>query len=629
MPYGYTGKILRVDLKKRTINEEKIEKNVYRLFMGGSCLAAHYMLRDLKPRIDPLSPANILILSTGVLTGVPVPGSAIFSVVSKSPQTGGIHEAPTPGFMGEQIKKAGYDAVIISGASTSPVILKIHDNRVEFLDASGLWGLDTADAIAGVKEMLGEEYSACAIGIAGENLVSFASIVHDYMFFSSRGGLGAVMGSKRIKAIAVHGTHDIPIFDRKKLNGYSDRFKTHFLENPVNKGQYEGGGHAGFIDWMSREGILSAQNARYTGFKGVESIDGTTIAEKFGYENISCANCFGGCKRRYKTSIECIDPRYGAPELETLSSIAVGSEIEDMHSALMACDRTSRYGLDGTSSGIVLAFANECAEIGILTRKDFGGIEPGFGKGEVGVLLLDKIARREGIGDILAGGVRSASEKIGGRASEFALHVKGMEVPLHDPRVKSMLGLGYAVNPNGPVYTTVEHDTDFDFSAPELFMEKVTPLTVFHRLESSYLGPEKVRMFYLLQPGFSMLDAVGACIFAFSPVRYFDFRDLVVIIDAVTGWETSLFELFKAGERRTAMFRRFNTQEGFSSEDDRLPDRYFQPIEKGPKKGIALDREEFERAKRLCYGLAGWDETTGSPRDEKLLELGIGWEGRV
>jgi len=629
MSYGYRGKVLRIDLTKRSTNEEGVEKSVYRLFMGGSCLAAHYMLKELKPRVDPLSPANILVLSTGVVSGAPVPGSAIFSVISKSPQTGGIHEAPTPGFMGEQIKKTGYDAVIISGASASPVILKIHDNHVEFLDAGSLWGLDTAEAIAGVKEMFGEEYSVCSIGIAGENLVSFASIVHDYMFFSSRGGLGAVMGSKRVKAIAVHGTHDIPIFDRNKLNGYSDRFKTHFLENPVNRGQYEGGGHAGFIDWMSREGILSARNARYTGFEGAKSIDGTTIAEKYGYENISCANCFGGCKRQYKTSIPGIDLRYGAPELETLSSIAVGSEIEDMQQALKACESTARYGLDGTSSGVVLAFVNECAEKGILTSRDFGGIEPGFGKGEACALLLDKIARREGIGDILAGGVRSASNKIDGPAQEFALHVKSMEVPLHDPRIKAMLGLGYAVNPNGPIYTTVEHDTDFDFSAPELFMEKVTPLTVFHRLESSYLGPEKVRMFYLLQPGFSMLDAVGACIFAFSPVRYFDFRDLVGIIDAVTGWETSLFELFKAGERRIAMFRMFNAREGFTPQDDKLPQRYFQPIEKGPRQGIALDLAKFERAKRLYYGLAGWDETTGNPIEEKLLELGIGWEGRV
>lgn len=623
MPYGFSGKVLRIDVSALNFTTETIDEKLYRLYMGGSCLAAHYLLKELQTGTDPLSPENLLIFSTGVVTGAPVPGAALFSVVSKSPLTGGIHESPTPGHMGEQIKKAGFDAVVIQGKSQRPLFLFINDDSVVFMDAGKLWGLDTADAIEIIKEDLKGEVSVCVVGIAGENLVAYASIVHDYIFNTSRGGLGAVMGSKLIKAIAIKGTGNVPVRDPPALRCYSRRFQKHFLENPVNRGHFEGGGHAGFIHWMCREGILSTRNALRTGFEKAESIDGGTIASKYGYRNISCANCFGGCRRIYEKEIDGFDKRYGAPELETLSSIAVGSEIDDMQSALSACGLTARYGLDGTSTGVVLAFANECFEKGILTREDTDGIDLGFGNGSGVVSLIGKIAHREGIGGILAEGVRIASEKIGKDSKSFALHVKGMEVPLHDPRIKAMLGLGYAVNPNGPVYTTVEHDTDFDFNAPELFMQKVTPLTVFDRLESHSIGPQKVRMFTLLQPAFSMLDVLGACIFAFSPVRYFDYRDLVGIVEAITAWETSLFELFKAGERRTVMFRLFNVREGITADDDTLPDRYFRPIEKGPKKGFRLDKKEFGEAKRLYYRMAGYNESNGIPSREKLLELGM------
>ena len=629
MPFGYTGKILRINVSDQSFREETIDEKMYRLYMGGSCLAAHYLLKEQKAHIDPLSADNLLIFSTGVVTGAPVPGSALFSVLSKSPLTGGLHESPTPGYMGGKLKVAGYDAVIIKGKAHKPVLINISNNRVEFIDASDIWGLNTAEAIHRAKIKVGHDASVCAVGIAGENLVKYASIVHDYLFNTSRGGLGAVMGSKLIKAIAVKGKGTLSMYNSRKLHQYSERFKNHFLENPVNKGQYEGGGHAGFISWMCKEGILSTRNAHYTGFEKAESIDGGTIAAKYGYENISCVSCFGGCKRRYHNKIDDYDNRYGAPELETLSSIAVGSEIDDTGSALKACNLTSRYGLDGTSTGVVLAFANECFEENLLTPGDTGGIRLGFGNGAGAVSLIDKIARREGIGDILAEGVAVAADSIGKVSKDFALHVKGMEVPLHDPRIKAMLGQGYAVNPNGPIYTTVEHDTDFDFSAPELFMRKATPLTVFHRLDSHYIGPEKVRMFSLLQPAFSMLDAVGACIFAFSPVRYFDFSDLVGIINAITGWETSLFELYKVGERRTNMFRMFNVREGFAPDDDRLPERYFHPIEKGPKKGFKLNKTEFEKAKNLYYRMAGWDNRSGCPTFEKQLELGIEEFGKV
>jgi aldehyde:ferredoxin oxidoreductase len=596
MPAGYHGSVLHVDLNTLGHETRPIDPRLYRLYLGGSCLAAHFMLKEQQPGVDPFSGDNLLIFSTGVVTGAPVPGSALYSVVSKSPLTGRIYESPTPGHLGARLKEAGFDAVVIRGRAEDPI-----------------------------KEKLQKDVSVGVIGIAGEKLVRYASIVNDCVFNTSRGGLGGVMGSKRIKALAVGGGKPLEVHDYRSLTRFTERYKSHFLENPVSRGHHDDGGAAGFTEWLSSEGLWSARNAHHTRFSEAASIDGKTITDKYGYENVSCTHCFGGCKRILKTTIEGIDNRYGAPELETLGSIGCGSEIGDLPSVLKACELTSRYGLDGTSTGAVIAFTNECYENGILPKDDLDGLSLGFGNGKGALQLIERIARREGIGDILAEGTRTAAQKFGARAQPFAIQVKGMEVSCHDPRTKAMLGLGYAVNSNGPVYTAVEHDTDFDFDAPELFMRKVSPLTVFDRLDGNYLGPEKVRMFYLLQPAFSMLDAIGACIFGFSPVRYFDFRDLVNIVDGITGWETSLFELFKAGERRLNMFRAFNMREGFTPADDALPARYFQPIEKGPKKGIRLDPAEFEKAKRFYYRMAGWDVETGWPCYEKLLELGVEW----
>jgi len=272
--FGYAPKILRIDVGEQRFRWEHVDESLYRLYMGGSCLAAHVLLTELPPGIDPFSPKNLLVFSAGVVTGAPVSGSSILSVVSKSPLTGGIHEAPTPGHMGENMKKAGYDVIILHGRSPKPVYLLVEEKGVQFFDALDLWGMSTAEAFDAIKMKVGSDVSVCTIGIAGEKLVRYSSIVHDYMFNTSRGGLGAVMGSKLVKGMAVRGETGPVFYDSYRLDMYAKRFREHFLENPVSRGHYEGGGHAGFIERMSSEGILSAKNARYTGFQGAHSVDG-------------------------------------------------------------------------------------------------------------------------------------------------------------------------------------------------------------------------------------------------------------------------------------------------------------------------------------------------------------------
>jgi aldehyde:ferredoxin oxidoreductase len=342
---------------------------------------------------------------------------------------------------------------------------------------------------------------------------------------------------------------------------------------------------------------------------------------------VDCYGCFGGCKKKLD-GVEAIgvDRRFGLIDVETLASCASNLLIDDQAMTLKLWDTVCQYGLDGTSLGGVLAFAIECFEHGLIGETDTGGVRLRWGDAHSALHLTRQIACREGVGHLLAEGVRRASGRIEG-SQRFAMHVKGVEVPCHEPRIKQMLGLGYAVSPIGPYFSIVEHDTDFDFDTDALYMKKVSPLGIHERLKAESLSEQKVRMFYLLQPaGFSMLEALCCCIFAFSPVRYFDFHQLVELVNAATGWESSLFELWKIGEKRINLFRLFAAREGISKEDDTLPGRLFEPIEDGPKKGTGIDYAEFVQARELYYELAGWDQN-GIPRRSKLLELDLLEEG--
>jgi len=595
----------------------------YRKYMGGSCIGAYYLLNELKPGIDPFSKENLLIFSTSMISGVKCPGTAMHTVISKSPLTETIGESVTPGYFAEMIKKAGYDAIVIEGKSNEPVYIYINNENVEYRSAKNIWGKRTNDAYDCIKsEMEESEVSISLIGPAGENLVRFASIVSDLIFNSSRCGLGAVMGSKNLKAIAVYGNREIEVYNEKKLDQLSRYFKENFMKNPVNALQYNNGGSGGFLNEMSKQGILSTKNFKTASFKNSKHIDGGAIANKYKYKNINCSNCFGGCKRVLKgIDKNKFDKRFGAPELETIASIPYNLQISDTLSVIEIQQQISSLGLDGTSCGTTLGFIFECFEKKLIDINETGGLRLEWGNSEVVIELINQIAYRKGIGDLLAEGVKRASNKIDGSKS-FTLHIKGLEMPMHEPRVKQMLGFGYAIGETGPIYTIVEHDTDFDFNAPELFLKKVSPLTIYDRAAAAELSNKKIRNFFLLKQAFSMLDALDACIFAFSPVRFFDFKHLVEIINAVTGWETSLFELLKLGEKRAAMFRIFSKRESIDEKYDMIPNRLYEPIENGVTRGLKIKEEDFKKAKKLYYKMAGYNKK-GFPTYEKLLELGI------
>jgi len=626
MNKSYTGRVLRVDLSSSRVwteEPEKLDPHFYRRYWGGSCLGTYYLLKEIPPRTEPFAPENVLVFATSAVSGADAPGLARFAVLAKSPMTGAVGEALAEGNWGPKLKRAGFDAIVIQGAAKNPVYLSVRDGEAELRDASGLWGKDTGDTVEAVHADLHDESASVAcIGPAGERRVRYASIVSDWAFMNARTGLGAVMGSKNLKAIAVRGEETVPVADPACVTRLTKQFEERFQENFVNKAVYEGG-TASFLGFLNDAGLTSTQNARTTHWPDAATVSGEVIHKEHFDHRAACFSCPASCHRVLKEVDRYgVDARYGAPELEVLMAFGNGCQIADLGILLKVNELCFRYGLDPVSVGVTTAFAMECAEEGLL---EGDGLDLRFGSADGIPQLIEMIASRQEIGDLLAEGASRAAETIGGRAKDLAVHVKGLELPLHDPRTKAMLGLSYALSTTGPDDMAVEHDTDYDANAPELFMDRVETLGIWNRRDATDLGPEKVRMLCYLQQVFSFMDSLCLCKFAFAPCRYYSFTEMVDLVSAICGWETSLWDLQKLGERRLAMQRCFNVREGLGPDDDRLPQRVYEPIASGPNEGVCMHRNAVEEAKKTYYRIRDWDPETGLPSVTKLEELDVGW----
>jgi aldehyde:ferredoxin oxidoreductase len=626
MPYGYTGKILRIDLNSKKVTIDTNDEVWYRTYWGGAAMAAWYMLKEMEAGIDPLGPDNMLLFMNSPIVGAPLPGLSRMVVCAKSPLTGGFGESQAGGFWAPELKKAGWDGLIITGKADSPMYLMIKDDQIEFKDAGHLWGLETAEAQTKIREENGDDRIRVAqIGPSGEKMVRFSSIVNDLNHVAGRTGLGAVMGSKNLRAIAVRGTQDIQIKDPEVVKEKAKWFAQNFMDNPQGRDLHLIGTSV-FVAPQNELGILPTKNFCDGSFEGADSISGETMTETILKKREGCYACPVRCKRvvaieegPYK-----VDPTYGGPEYETLGALGCYLQISDLAAVAKGAEMCNKYGLDTISTGGVLAFAMECYEKGILTKEDTDGIEMTWGNGAALVEMIEKINKREGFGDILAEGSMRAAKKIGKGAEKYAIHVKGQEVPAHEPRGKGMLGITYSVSELGAEHTRVEHDTDFDFTAPEIWLEQAKSLGLLRRLPTETIDEDKVRMYYYLQHHFSMLDVLGCCLFTFAPVRTFTMADLVDMTSAITGWETSLWELMKAGERRWNMARAFNIREGFTKDDDWLPERLFEPLQTGALKGKGIIKSELREAIDLYYQMCNWTEDA-VPTKAKLVELDLKW----
>jgi len=626
MPFGYNGKILQVDLSNKKITVDEPDEYFYRTYGGGACLGAYYLLKELEPGINPLNPDNLLIFAGSVVTGAPAPGFARSAIVSKSPLTGSIGESQAGGFFGPELKFAGYDAIVIKGKAEKPVYLSIRDEKAEIKDAAHLWGKTTGEAQAIIRKELSDEHIIVAlIGQAGESLVKYACVLNNLKNAYGRMGMGAVMGSKNLKAIAVRGHKAVEMKDRETVLRLAKHFSKNFKEESPDNIGLNDLGTAQYVIGQNEDGQLPTRNFQTGYMEGAENLSGQKMKETILVDREGCYACPVKCKRVVKAEEPfLVDPIYGGPEYETIAMLGSNCGINDLVAVAKANELCNKYGLDTISTGGAIAFAMECYENGIITKKDTQGIELRFGNAEAMLEMVEKIARREGIGDILAEGVKIAAKKFGTGAEKFAIQVKGQEFPAHMPRAKGHLALSYSLSPLGADHLVAEHDGAFAPGASSFFSDRVKPLGVQEPLEIRSIDHRKVRRFLYFQNVFSLMDTLTLCFFTFAPVRYFTFDELVELVDAITGWQASLWELLKLGERRVAMFRAFNVREGFTPEDDCLPERMFEPIQTGPRKGQKLDKEELKKSIKLYYEMAGWD-ADGVPTKGKLAELDLFW----
>jgi aldehyde:ferredoxin oxidoreductase len=621
MPNGYNGKILRVDLERESIDVEEPNEMVYSRYLGGGTLALYYLLKELKPKTDPLSSENILVFSGSVISGTPAAGLSRFSVAAKSPLTNAFGEAEAGGWWIPELKFAGFDAILIKGRAKQPVYLWIHEGEAEIRDASSIWGKYSKETQEEIRRELGDDSIRIAlIGPAGEKKVKAACILNELKHANGRTGLGAVMGSKNLKAIAVRGRKRMKVADEESVKRLTRWLKDTYEEPYFSIGNL---GTSRVTTMLSEQGILPTFNFREGSFTGAETISGETMSKTILVRRGTCYGCFVRCKREVEVGAPYfVDPIYGGPEYETVAAFGSMCGIGDLKAISKANQLCNAYGLDTISTGGLISFAMECYEKGILTKRETSGLELHFGNIDAMLRMVEMIGGREGIGDILAEGMLRAAEKIGKGAEDFAIHVKGMPVPLHEPRGKVGVGLGYAVSATGPDHMEYPHDP---FWATEAGIALLRPLGIFEPVDVFDLGPQKVRIFVYLQQYWNLLNSLGVCMFTAKPFGPQTLNGIVDYVKAVTGWETSLFDLLKVGERHANMARIFNLREGFTARDDTLPNRFFRPMEGGTLKGKKIDKKEFSNAVETYYEMMGWDPETGAPKKAKLAELDLDW----
>lgn len=627
MPYGYHDRILKVDLTSGEVDVEEPGQQFYRKYMGGSALGAYHLLKEMPTGVDPLGPRNVLVLALSVLTGAPISGQSRVTAVAKSPLTGAVGDSQGGGFWPAELKFAGFDAIIVRGKSPVPVYLWVHDGEAELRDASDLWGKVTGKTESAIREELGDpKIEVLQCGPAGENGVRFAALINNCNRANGRTGMGAVMGTKRLKAIAVRGTLDIEIADPDSLRDLA-RWGTANVDKSGVAGMAKYG-TAELVASQQAVGGLPSLNFTSGVFSGWEGISGETMYDTILKQRASCHGCAVRCKRVVEVTDGPfqVDPLYGGPEYETIATMGSYCGVGDLAAIAAANQLCNQYGMDTISCGATIAWAMECFEAGLISTKDTGGIDLRFGNAQALVRLTEMIGKRDGFGDVLAEGSERAAKTVGRATEEFLITVKGLEMPAHMPQVKRSLAVIYAANPFGADHQSHEHDPSYEPSEFDDCRERLAELDLLEPQGPQTLGPEKVRYALYTQHMYSCLDSLNLCQFVYGPAwQLYGPSQMVDVVRAVTGWNVSLFELQKVGERRLNLLRAFNAREGFDGRNDVLPRKLFRGLRSGPTSGWKLERGQFSAALEMYYAMSGWNVETGNPTRPKLEELGLGW----
>jgi aldehyde:ferredoxin oxidoreductase len=637
MAHGYNGKILHVDLTNGQFDVEELSEAFYRKYMGGSALAMHYILKEMPPGVDPLEPENVLVLALSVLTGNPISGQSRMTAAAKSPLTGAIGDSQGGGFFPAELKFAGFDAIVIKGKAERPVYLWINEGNYELRDAAHLWGEITGEAEASIQQELGDDkIEVLQIGPAGEKMVRFAGIFSMSNRANGRTGMGAVMGSKNLKAVAVRGKQRPSVADKQGLIKLAKWGADNLDDSDIaGLAKY---GTAETTGANQTSGTLPAFNYNSGVFDGWEAIDGTTM-----YDTVlrgatdgkqdregrdTCYACTVRCKRvveitegKYK-----VDPHYGGPEYETTSTFGNYCAVDDLAAVCKANELCNKYGLDTISCGATISWAYEAFNEGKLSLEDTDGLDLSWGNADSMVQLVEKIGKRDGFGDVLAEGSQRAAKKIGRGTEAYLITFKGQEAPAHMPRVKRSLAVIYATNPFGADHQSSEHDPAFEDDF-EGYADRMAVLGFSEGEEPRSLNAEKIRFAATTQYLYSALDSLNLCQFVYGPAwQLYGPADLVEVVRKITGWnDVSYEELQEVGERRLNMMRAFNAREGMDRKNDVIPEKLFKPLKGGVSDGWKLDRDEIESALDKYFEFCGWDVKTGVPTRAKLEELDLGW----
>lgn len=616
---GTHGKIAHVDLTSGDITIEEPGRHVYVRLVGGRALIAYLLLRDLPRQADPLGPDNLLIFAPGILQGTSLPGTGRHAVGAKSPLTGALGSSEAGGWWGHEFKWTGFDALVVHGKAPEPVYLWIKDGAIELRPAQHLWGHEPADVEATLHAELSDHRIRIAqIGIAGENRVRYAALMHDVNRAAGRNGMGAVMGSKNLKAVAVRGTQRLQVADRKRIAAVGRWLGDHY---PTDAAWAVEMGTPGGVASLAHTSALPTRAFQESFFEGYEGISGERLHASVLIDRDTCMVCPITCKlvaaHDDADGLHHIRPVYGGPEYETLAALGSNCGVDDIVLVSKANERCAAYGLDTISTGATIAFVMECIERGLLSADMTAGYLPAWGDGEAMLQGVELIARREGFGAQMAEGVARLADEVGHGATDFALHVKGQELPMHEPRLKTAMGVGYAVAPVGADHMMNIHDTEFALNG-SWRLERVNSVYEVGALATDDLGEEKMNLFYHEVNWMHFLDCALVCMF--HPYRY---KQLAEALSGATGIEYSIEDVLRVGERAQTLGRLFNYREGFTETDDRLPRRVMTAFEDGPLAGVDITLDAFDRARRQFYGLMGWDPDTGVPSVERIRDLGL------
>ncbi|HEM61015.1 MAG TPA: aldehyde:ferredoxin oxidoreductase [Chloroflexi bacterium] len=603
--YAYTGRILHVDLGRRTSYVEEVEPEYLRRYLGGVGLATRLLVDNAEPGCDPLGEGNCVAVAVGAFAGTVVPCGGKHAMAAKSPLTGFIGDSLSGSYWSNALRRAGYDGLVITGRAAEPTYLLLDDRYVLFRDAKELWGRGGFETEEAIRQEIGDSsVRVASIGVAGENLVRYACVSNDRGRQAGRTGLGAVWGSKNLKAIAVRGNQPVSVADLAELNKLSMDFAKR--AQGVSTAKYRLTGTVGNVLTLNRLGLLPTRNMRNSAFEAAEEVSGEYLQSHFKEKTVACSGCPIACEQVARVREGPYAGTRVSLDYETLYALGPCCGIGAFPTILKAAELCDRYGLDTISTGVTIAWAMECFERGIFTESDTGGLALQFGNGDASVALIERIAARDGLGDLLAQGTKLASEQVGQGSEQFAMQSKGLELPGYEPRGLKTYALGLAVGTRGACHNrSLAYEPDMKGVVDRLKAEK---------------GRGRVAMD--CEDLAAVLDCLMFCKFIRGCFDDF-YQDAVEFYRLSTGLDLTSDELRQAGERACNLKKYFNIREGWTKDDDWLPARILdEPLPDGGDQGTTLTAEELRLMIDDYYQARGWTEEGLIPA-EKLVELGL------